>query len=357
MSQKNLDLVKSFVKAQESLVTQQSDFSLSSIREMVDTGSVDISPAYQRRDRWNKDKQSKLIESFILNVPIPPIYLSEDDYGEYSVIDGKQRITAISNFMENKLKLSGLDNLKQLNGMSFEDLPKEINNALKIRPYVRAIILLRQSNPELKFEVFVRLNTGGESLKPQEIRNVAYSGILNNALMELSRSKVLREGLKITTDTSPAYRNMDDIEHVLRYFTLKDNWQNMKGAISKEMDEFMKVNRKCSQDHVDTLKYDFERSITYCKNIFGDKVFNKPIKKGWRDQLISPLYDAQMVAVSMYNNDELDILSGKTPEALDCVVSLYESDEFIKAVSQATNTPSSIKSRIELMKSALDSIL
>lgn len=64
-----------------------------------------------------------------------------------------------------------------------------------------------------------------------------------------------------------------------------------------------------------------------------------------------------MVAVSMYNNDELDILSGKTPEALDCVVSLYESDEFIKAVSQATNTPSSIKSRIELMKSALDSIL
>nr|WP_298250537.1 DUF262 domain-containing protein [uncultured Halomonas sp.] len=356
MSRKDSRLLDSFVDAQKSLVTQQSDFSLSSIREMVEGGAIDLSPSYQRRERWKEVKQSKLIESFLLNVPIPPVYLSEDDYGHYSVIDGKQRITSINNFMSGKLKLSSLESLPVLNGMTFFDLPKEIKNALTIRPYVRAITLLRQSDLDLKYEVFLRLNTGGESLKAQEIRNVAFSGPLNDALLELSKNPVLMEGLKIHSQSSAAYRNMDDVEHVLRYFTIRDHWEKMKGALASEMDDYMKENRSLPKKDVEAMINDFNRSISFCKDIFGEHVFNKPVKSGWRDQLISPLYDAQMVAMSLLSDISLNSLKSKKSGALKCVKILYDCSEFNRSVSQATNTPSSIRKRIEMMVAALREI-
>ena len=88
-------VLEKFSNAQESLVIQQSDFSLMTISQMVESGAINLTPHYQRRERWDITKQSALIESFILNVPVPPVYLSEEEYGIYSVIDGKQRITSI----------------------------------------------------------------------------------------------------------------------------------------------------------------------------------------------------------------------------------------------------------------------
>src|SRR5689334_16270624 len=109
-------LIERFIRAQESLVLQAADFSLRTISDMVRTQSIDISPRYQRRARWPAEKQSALIESLLINVPIPPIYLSEDEYGTYSVIDGKQRITAIHLFLNEELILRDLAKLPELNG-------------------------------------------------------------------------------------------------------------------------------------------------------------------------------------------------------------------------------------------------
>ena len=157
-------VVDRFVQAQDSLVLQASDLSLETIASMVESGAIDIAPGYQRRARWDAQKQGSLIESFLLNVPVPPVYLAEEDYGTYSVIDGKQRITAIATFMRNNLALRGLERFEQLDGSTLADLPPELANALKVRPYVRAVTLLKQSDPQLKYEVFTRLNTGGVKL-------------------------------------------------------------------------------------------------------------------------------------------------------------------------------------------------
>lgn len=143
-----------FAKAQDDLVLQQSDLSLKSVSDMVDFNAIDISPKYQRRERWSEEEESELIESFLMNIPIPPIYLAEDEYGIYSVIDGKQRLTAINRFLNNKLTLSNLNLFPELNGLTFSKLPSALSNALAIRPYIRVVTLLRQSNPELKHEVF-----------------------------------------------------------------------------------------------------------------------------------------------------------------------------------------------------------
>ena len=143
----NNNTIQRFIDAQNNLVVQHSDFSLRALFDMANNDSIDLKPHYQRRDRWKLEKQSALIESFILNVPVPPIYLSEDDFGRYSVIDGKQRITAIKDFLSGKLRLQNLKTFNELEGYHFDDLPAQIRNALSVRPYIRVITLLKQTDP------------------------------------------------------------------------------------------------------------------------------------------------------------------------------------------------------------------
>lgn len=201
-------IVNRFRDAQAKLVFQTSDLPLGTLAEMVQAGTIDLEPSFQRRERWHKDKQSALIESFVLNVPVPPIYLSEDEYGKYTAIDGKQRLRTICDYMYNRFKLQNLEGFRQLEGRKFSELPKDIENALRIRPFLRVVILLKQSDPNLKYEVFTRLNRGGEALNAQELRNVAFRGPLNTLIYKLSENKFLRSRLKIVNSQSSAFKEM-----------------------------------------------------------------------------------------------------------------------------------------------------
>lgn len=341
------DTLQRFLDAQDNLVVQHSDFSLRALHDMAEAESIDLTPKYQRRDRWKPIKQSALIESFILNVPVPPVYLSEDDFGKYSVIDGKQRITAIRDFLSGKLRLTGLRQFTELNGSRFSDLPRQIQNALSIRPYIRVIILLKQTDPQLKYEVFLRLNTGGEKLLAQEIRNVAFSGPLNDLLFSLSSNAFLASRMKTKNKSSSAYRNMQDVEHVLRFFTISDRWQNIGQIISQEMDSYMSDNRYVSDQKIASLKRKFVTSIDACEAIWKEKAFYKPQGSGWRSQFISPLFDAEMVAVSQFSPRQIEKLTQKRSTVLKKFTEVYNADaEFVKSVSQSTNNPSSIRKRI-----------
>jgi len=337
-----------FLKAQDSLVLQASDLSLASLSDMVSKGAIDLQPHYQRRARWKEDKQSALIESFLLNVPVPPIYLSEDDFGSYSVIDGKQRLTAVHSFMTNTLRLKELRDFPELNKCCFDDLPTQLHNALVIRPYFRVVTLLKQTDPDLKYEVFLRLNTGGDHLNPQEIRNVAFSGRFNDLLIKLSANLFLRERLRIDGTNSSAYMKMDDVEHVLRFFTTKHLWQEMGGSLASTMDMFMAANRGARGDTLIEFEYDFNRAIDGCQAIWGQHSFYKPNGQGWREQMISPLYDAQMVAVSRLTDPQLESAKTKSGEILNATRDLFAHNvEFVKSVTQATNNSFNVRCRIE----------
>jgi hypothetical protein len=241
VSKDNTKIEERFSSSQSALVLQQSDLSLKSISEMVESGAIDISPKYQRRERWDQDKESDLIESFLLNIPVPPIYLAEDEYGTYSVIDGKQRVTAINKFLKGDLALRNLKKFIELEGYVFDELPAPLANALKIRPYLRVVTLLRQSDSDLKHEVFLRLNKAGVALNSQEIRNVAYRGEFNDMLFLMSDNQYLAVQLK-ATHTSKVYREMIDVQYVLRFFTVRQFWQNFPGNMDVAMDSFMAAN-------------------------------------------------------------------------------------------------------------------
>lgn len=337
-----------FIDAQNNLVIQHSDFSLRALHDMAIDGSIDLRPHYQRRDRWRVDKQSGLIESFLLNVPVPPVYLSEDDFGKYSVIDGKQRITAIRDFLAGDLRLSKLARFPELEGCTFFDLPPEIRSALSIRPYIRVITLLKQTDPYLKYEVFIRLNTGGEKLLPQEIRNVAFSGPLNDLLFELSDNEFLKQQMKISSEDSASYRKMEDVEHVLRFLTMNERWETIGQVLNVELDRYMLENRYPSSARVRVFKSSFERSIRWCERIWEGRAFQKPLQDGWRGQFISPLFDAEMVAISALSDDELEEVASRREDVARGFTRLVDEDtSFLKAISQATNNPSNVRNRIQ----------
>jgi hypothetical protein len=338
------------------LVLASSDLSLGTLADMVESEAIDIRPHYQRRDRWSVDKRSALIESFLLNIPVPPIYFAEEEFGTYSVIDGKQRLTAIRDFMREDLALTNLEAFTQLEGLTFSQLPSDLANALRIRPYLRVVTLLKQSDPKLKYDVFQRLNTGGERLNAQEIRNVAFHGSFNDLIYgELATAAFLRQQLKIKDERSPAYRKMQDAEYVLRFLTLLESWKSFSGDLSRSMDDFMERHQSAEDEALRRFKRAFLRALDWCERLWGKRAFNRPAGLGWRDQTLAGMFDAQMVAVSLLSDQRLKTVEDEQGEPERLTRTLFDDSAFDTAVRQGTNTPARVRYRIEQLTAALDS--
>jgi len=349
-------LLERFNDAQRQLVVQTADLPLGTLADMVGSGAIDLSPSFQRRERWNTEKQSALIESFLLNVPVPPVYLSEQDDGTYTAIDGKQRLKAIHEFISNGLRLNGLDKLNVADGTTFNELPKEISNALRLRPYIRVVTLLKQTDPGLKYEVFLRLNRGGEILNGQEIRNVAYRGTLNNLIYELSEQPFLRAQLKIVNETSAAYKDMSDAEYVLRFFTLHDRWKGFSGKLAHEMNDFMEKYQRCRSVRIQELRELFNVSISRCEAFWGENAFKRSENGVWRDQFLAGMFDAQMLSVAELDNAEADRIQRNKRSISTTTQNLFSDAEFEKAVRTGTNTPARIRFRVNEVLKMLRSI-
>lgn len=351
-------ILKTFLKAQDRLVYQTADLSLGSLSGMATKkgakpAPIDLDPDFQRRERWPLEKQSALIESFLLNVPVPPIYLAESSAGQYSVVDGKQRITAIHQFMANGMRLKGLENFKEIEGFNFSELPEELRNALEIRPYVRVVTLLKQSDPSLKFEVFTRLNRGGEAMLPQELRKVAYRGGLSDLVFKLSENPILKRQLKITGKSSPAYVRMEDAEYVLRFFALDARLLTFSGALREELDDYMKENQYVKDAELAKLEKKFLRAIAGCNEIWGSNAFQRFTATAWRSQFLAGMYDAEMLAVSRLTDKELTAAKNNSEKIVNGTAKLFKKPEFERAVRQGTNTPSFIRSRVDSIHSLL----
>jgi hypothetical protein len=342
---------------QRELVTSVVDYNLSTLADLVENNDIDLSPKYQRRYRWDGERQSKLIESFLMNVPVPPVFLNEDAYGQYSVIDGKQRLNAIRNFLRGTLTLKGLEIFSDINDHTFDDLPSRLQTIIRTRPTLRAVIVLRQSDTDIKFEVFRRLNTGGVKLNAHEIRNSVYPGPLNDLILDLSVDKRFHRLLGIKNpDKSAIYREMRDAEFVLRFFAFRNTWQDFSGGIRRRMDSFMEHNQRPSVTDLDEMKGDFIATLDGVEAAFDDHSFQRwvPERQQWRQQVLASLYDAQMFAFRGFPADRIAARSDKLVEAFKL---LFSNDEFRKSIDAATNTPAYFKNRISIVRSMLEKIL
>ena len=283
-----------YKKGEVRIVTEQARYPLNTIVGLVESDNYILNPEFQRRHRWNNARKSRLIESFIMNVPIPPIFLYEVDYSVYEVMDGLQRLTAISQFYQDKYSLEGLVEWQELNGLTYSKLPEQIRKGID-RRYISSIILLQETAKSeneanrLKQVVFERINSGGEKLKPQEIRNALYPGKLNSLTIKLARNSYFCKLWNIPEQSTEEketgqpkqkviedkyFKDMSDAELVLRFFAYRqlDKWQG--NTLENFLDEYLKEgNANFDETVLNGLTKIFEDTIQFAYELFDKKAF------------------------------------------------------------------------------------
>lgn len=295
------ELNSRYVKGEIRIVTEQARYPLSNILTMLrDTIEGEdgrkqprymLDPEYQRRHRWSVERKSRLIESFLMNVPVPPVFLYERDLARFEVMDGRQRLTALSDFYSNKFELTGLQYWSDLNGRTYSRLPSKIRDGID-RRYISSIILLKEtaSSEEqaamLTKMVFERLNSGGVKLSSQETRNAVYNGPLNKLCLKLSENEYFRRmwGIPLeltpeqtdedeaeeTTDDSTnkgkgMFEKMEDVELVLRFYAYRqiDSFKAGLNKISEFLDRFIIEGNRFPESLLTEYHSMFESTVTF----------------------------------------------------------------------------------------------
>jgi hypothetical protein len=297
------------------IVVQRNDFLLPTLIDMIKTHkTIEVAPAYQRRLRWDRARKSKLIESFLVNIPVPPVFLYESEFARYEVMDGQQRINTLVEFFDNQFALTAMEILTSLNTLRYHQLPSTVRASLD-RRYLSTIILLKESTPSpraaelLRQKVFERLNTGGVKLNAQEVRNCIYAGTFNNLLLELSRNQLFTQcwdipPREVNEDnnpsrklaTNPLFSRMGDVELVLRVFALLDS-DNLGKGMKSTLDNTMQRNAHLRAEQVASLRSKFLDALELAFAIGGSDVFRVPSKKSKKGRPSASLYDGMMVAL------------------------------------------------------------
>lgn len=368
MASSNLkdNLEKLQIVAKERTVkTQNIEYDLETLVKKIKKGIIKLNPDYQRNHRWNDSESSRLMESLILNIPIPTVYLSQDvdeevddDVARYSVIDGQQRLTAIYGFMTNAYKLEGLEVLELLNGSYYKDLPPFLIRRLEERT-IKCLRIDSTVDPQVKFDIFERLNSGAVQLESQELRNAIYRGKFNDIIKELAKNEDFRKLLGIdlkNPEENNKVKKMQDVEYVLRFYSYIDGeGENMKKSFKDFLSEQMDKYNKFDSNDLERLKKHFEKVMSFIIIQLGTDAFAKYKVENEKLKLQShfnaAVYDAISIAISdKIMEDETFTITTQMKQRLK---QLFFNDDFIDSINGSTNDKSKILKRIKIVKGVL----
>jgi len=362
-----------YEKGEQRIVTEMNREKLPNFVEALKRNQyMEVRPFYQRRSRWDEPRQSKLIESFIINIPVPPIFLYEKAFNSYEVMDGQQRITAVGDFYNNRFALTQLDLWPELNGMKYLDLPNKIRAGLDRRS-ISSIVLLKESAPEeedaifLRQLVFERLNTGGIKLERQEIRNSLGQGLFNEMLYRLGRNDLFRDiwslprfvdeelnDHKSKIYNSEFFKKMEDIEVILRFFALR-HMDNFKYGIQGFLDLYMIRSKMFESHDINFFEELFNSTLQTAYTIFGQNVFRTYDGESWSKKPVKGMYDAVMVPLSEFF-EQHGILSNLSEDIVNRTKELFQR-EGVAAITGRASTKKDLEAKIAFFRNIFKSAL
>jgi hypothetical protein len=340
------------------IFTDKLDPPVGSLHEKQKSGDLVLDPIFQRRKVWDETRSSRLVESVILEVPLPVFYFAESQDGTQEVIDGQQRLWAFF-FLDNEYALKGLTARTELIGRRFKDLDKASQR--QIRDYaLRTVVFKKESDENLRFEIFERLNTGAVPLNDQELRNCVYHGSYNKLLIELSGDAdyMWLMGLK-----APEKR-MRDVEYVLRFSAFYHaTYLKYKPSMSRFLNEDMKACRSISTKQAAELRSAFKTAVTLVRSLLGENACHR-YRRGdskspngyWEPRKFnSSLFDILMY--SMAHKDKNQVMRNLDAIREAFVFLMTEDDDFIESIELSTSAQKMVLRRFDKWRIALDQVL
>ncbi len=300
------EIKKKLSSGEYNLVIDQARYPLAALPVIFK--KYNLNPDYQRNKVWDSQRKSRLIESLIMNIPIPPIFLYEISPSKYEVMDGLQRISTIIDFLNNKFELKGLEVWQELNGFSYEKLIPEVQDAIGSRYLSGSVILsdsknTKEKQDELKRLIFERLNTGGITLTKQEIRNAVNTSEMNTMINDFADNNNTFNNLWHSGGDSK--NRMGNREMILRFFAYKDLSYNNNTTVgtSQALDYYSAKSVYFDKSKVENLKLYIENTLDFVKTLFGEQAFNK--NNGTKSEKM--LFDTVMLACSMCIDKEVGL--------------------------------------------------
>lgn len=370
-----LDVVNEIDAKIKSVQHQSLDISFNELADMISTGELDISPDYQRLFQWSEGARSRFIESLLLEMPVPPIFVVEEDDGRKLLIDGLQRISSYLHFRgmleaphmgvkkDDFLVLQDCDILASLNGKTFNDFPLAAQIKLK-RAFVRVEVIRKGSDPRFKYFMFKRLNSGGMALTSQQLRNCTIRLLgpqFNDFIITLSKHEDFSTCISSISDE--ARMASYDQELVLRFFAFKNNRSGFKHDISDFLTEFMEA----VSDPENPLPFDYTAEETIFDKTFkclalalGGEAFSRASRD--RSKLIQGFGIYHFEAISLGIQSVLDKINADDPNDIiklkTALMSLKFDPSFIdQTTGGGKNSPGPLNARISLAESFLTNAL
>lgn len=335
------------------------DFSFGELLNLHNQKEIIIRPEYQRLFRWTPEQRSRLIESVILGLPIPPIFLVEGNNGVLELIDGLQRTSSVLQFLDHdsigevELVLAGCDIMTSLNGLSFKTLPLSVRLKVKRSP-IRATIINKSGDAYIKYEMFKRLNTGGSLLSAQEIRNcssrmVDGGDIFYDAIQELAKFPDFITATSRIPDTFKDKRA--DEELVIRYFAVTTYRDRYKGNIEEWLNAFMEdVLFKKFEFNLEEKKVEFRNVFSTIAEKAGDQAFTRFNEDGNPTGRLAPAYyEASVFAF----NQNLEAIKTMEPAQVIAILrQAFAAEDFLASTGPGANTIAKLNTRIQSVSDA-----
>ena len=331
--------------------TTPSDPDVKTLLGRIEDRSLILHPKFQRASVWDDKRKSRLVESLLLNLPVPPCFLAEDEDGTRVVVDGQQRLIAIDDFYHGRYALTGLEVLADLNGKRWIDLPPKHDRKI-LQRVLRTLVISHHTNPDLRFIIFERLNTGAVPLIDQEIRNATLSGRLNDLLEDLAKNAAFLQAMRIAAP-DPRLRHH---ELILRFFAVENSLSDYKPPLKLILTKFMQLHRNPEPLEITRLHAKFLGCLTAVSSVFGENVFRKydPQTKRYERSISRALFDLQMITLGAFS---LETLSARRDEIASQFQDLMCSDrEFSDALSRATDHRSRFYLRMRKWTNAIEKL-
>lgn len=327
---------------------KEDKYSIFDICNQIDDKLIELNPNFQRGNSWNEKQKSELIESILIGIPVPPIYVYQNNNGNFDVVDGKQRLSCVNDFYKNKFKLKGLTNLDSLNDKNFKELERKDQAQIK-RYQFYFYAILPNTDERIKYDIFDRVNRGGVRLNNQEMRNALYHGKATDLIDELSEIQSFKKAANITDSMHQRMRDRYLILRFVAFYLFINNYTPQIKTING-IDNFLKdimeyINSSKIKFDFGPLKVNFKKTMDFIAEKYGNKLFRfNPKQENKTRKLNIPLFESSTFAFVSALEQGLDF---PNKESIDKFKKILDEPKYI---TFGIDSNDNVKFRFDLAK-------